>query len=51
MVLIVLMQERGSLGLVHWDVFFCCCLDEASCTGCYWWLVDAGSCIQVVSFV
>ena len=20
-------------------------------TGCYWWLGDAGSCIQVVSFV
>ena len=33
--------------------YFCfvCCLDEASCTGCYWWLGDAGSCIQVVSFV
>ena len=27
------------------------CLDEASCTGCYWWLSDAGSCIIVVSFV
>ena len=26
-------------------------LDEASCTGCYWWLSDAGSCITVVSFV
>ena len=22
-----------------------------SCTGCYWWLGDAGSWIQVVSFV
>ena len=32
-------------------IFFVCCLDEASCTGCYWWLGDAGSCIQVVSFV
>ena len=32
-------------------IFFVCCLDEASCTGCYWWLDDAGSCIQVVSFV
>jgi len=32
--------------------FYCvCCLDEVSCTGCYWWLGDAGSCIQVVSFV
>ena len=29
---------------------FVCCLDEASCTGCYWWLGDARSCIQVVSF-
>ena len=34
-------------------LFFCfvCCLDEVSCTGCYWWLGDAGSCIQVVLFV
>ena len=34
-------------------LYFCfvCCLDEASCTGCYWWLGDAGPCIQVVSFV
>ena len=30
---------------------FLCCLDEVSCTGCYWWLGDAGSCIQVVSFM
>ena len=30
---------------------FVCCLDETSCTGCYWWLGDAGSCIQVVSFL
>ena len=32
---------------------FClvCVLDEASCTGCYWQLGDAGSCIQVVAFV
>ena len=36
------------LGLQFW---FVCCLDEVSCTGCYWWLVDAGSYIQVVSFV
>ena len=27
------------------------CLDEASCTGCYWWLGDARSCIKVVSFM
>ena len=34
-------------------LYFCfvCCLEEASCTGCYGWLGDAGSCIQVVSFV
>ena len=26
------------------DLYFCfvCCLDEASCTGCSWWLGDAG---------
>ena len=30
---------------------FVCCLDEAFCTGCYWWLGSAESCIQVVSFV
>ena len=23
---------------------FVCCLEEVSCTGCYWWLGDAGSC-------
>ena len=36
-----------------WGLHFCfvCCLAEASCTGCYWWLGDAGSCIPVVSFV
>ena len=27
------------------------CLYEASCTGCYWGLCDARSCIQLVSFV
>ena len=32
-------------------IFCCCCLAEASCTGCYWWLGDARACIQVVSFV
>ena len=26
-------------------------LDEVSCTGCYWWLGDARSCITVVSLV
>ena len=35
------------------DLYFCffCCLDEASWIGCYCWLGDAGSYIQVVSFV
>ena len=34
-------------------LYFCfvCCLVEASCIGCYWWLGDTRSCIQVVSFV
>ena len=34
-------------------LYFCfvSCLDEVPCTGCYWWLDDAGSCIQAVSFV
>ena len=32
-------------------VLFFFCLGEVFCTGCYWWLGDAGSCIQVVSFV
>ena len=36
------------LGLCFCFVY---CLDEVSCTGCYWCLDDAGSCIQVVSFV
>ena len=25
---------------------FVCCLDEASWTGCYWWLGDAGPCFH-----
>ena len=29
----------------------CLLLDEASCPGCYCWLGDARSCIQVVSFL
>ena len=41
--------------LVCWWLGLCfsfvCCLDKASCTRCYWWLGDARSCIQVVSFV
>ena len=28
---------------------FVCCLERAPCTGCYWWLAYARSCIQVVS--
>ena len=34
-------------------LYFCfaCCLDEVSCTWCYWWLADARYCIQVFSFV
>ena len=28
-----------------------CGLDDLSCIECYWWLGDAGSCTQVVSFV
>ena len=31
--------------------YCCCCLDEVSCTGCYWWLGDAGSGIQVLLVV
>ena len=36
------------LGLYFCFIYY---LDEASCIGCYWWLGDAGSCIQVVSFL
>ena len=46
--------EWGGNPLCWWlGLYFCfvCCLDEASCTGCYWWLLDARSYIQVVSFV
>ena len=32
-------------------ICFVCCLNEVSCRGCYWWLGDARSCNQVVSFV
>ena len=50
------------MGKAEWDdnpvcwwvgLYFCfvCCLDEASCSGCYWWLGDGRSCIPVVSFV
>ena len=46
--------EWGGNPVCWWlGLFFCfvCCLDEASCTGYFWWLGNAGSCIQVVSFV
>ena len=46
--------EWGGNPVCWWlGLYFCfvCCLDEVSCTGCYWWLGDARSCIQVVSFV
>ena len=45
--------EWGSNPVYWWlDLYFCfICLDEVSYTGYYWWLGDAGSCIQVVSFV
>jgi len=46
--------EWGGNPVCWWlGLYFCfvCCLDEVSCTGCYWWLGGAGSCIQVVSFV
>ena len=46
--------EWGGNPVCWWlGLYFCfvCCLDEVSCTGCYWWLGDAGSCIQVVYLV
>ena len=46
--------ECGGNPVCWWlGLYFCfvCRLDEASWIGCYWWLGDAGSCIQVVSFV
>ena len=46
--------EWGGSPVYWWlGLYFCfvCCLDEVSCTGCYWWLGDARSCIQVVSLV
>ena len=46
--------EWGGNPVCRWfGLHFCfaCCLDEASCTGCYWWLGFAGSCIQVVSLL
>ena len=46
--------EWGCTPVCWWlGLYFCfvCCVDEASCTGCYWRLGDAGSCIQGASFV
>ena len=47
------LSEVVILFAYYWvDIFlFVCCLDEASCTGCYWWLGYARSCIQAVSLV
>ena len=47
-------KAEWGLNPVCWwlGLYFCCvcCLDE-SCTGCYWWLGDAGPCITVIFFV
>ena len=46
--------EWGGNPVCWWlGLYFCfvCCLGEASCTGCCQWLGDAGSYIQVVSFL
>ena len=46
--------EWGGNPVCWWlGLYFCfiCCLDDESLRGCYWWLGDAGSCIQVGSFV
>ena len=46
--------EWGDNPVCWWlGLYFCfvCYLDEASFTGCYWWLGDARSWIHVVSFV
>ena len=48
------MAEWGGNPVCWWfGLYFCfvCCLDEAFCVVCYWWLGIAGSCIQMVSFV
>ena len=44
--------EWGGSPVCWWSgLYFCfvCCLDDASRTGSYWLLGDAGSCMQVVS--
>jgi len=46
--------EQGGTPVCWWlGLYFCfvCYSDEVSYTGCYWWLGDARSCIQVISFV
>ena len=46
--------EWGDNPVCWWlGLYFCfvCCLDEASCTGFYWCLGEARTCIPVVSFV
>jgi len=46
--------EWGGKHVCWWlGLYFCfvCYLDEASFTGCSWWLGDVRYCIQVVSFV
>ena len=46
--------EWGGNPICWWlSLYLCfvCCLAEASCTGCCWWLGDAGSSVQVVSCV
>ena len=45
-------NEVEILSADDWVCFcFVCCLGAVSCTVCYWWVGDAGSCIPVVSFV
>ena len=47
-------SEWGGYPVCWWfglNFYFACCLDETSCTGCYWWLGDVEPCIQVVCFV
>ena len=46
--------EWGGNPVCWWFGLFVCfvyCLEEASCTGCYWWLSEASSCITVVSVI
>ena len=46
--------EWGGNPVCWWlGLYFCFvyCLDEALCTGSYWWLGGTRSCIQVVCFV